>query len=139
MTRHLKMQRFSLGWTPLCLFMLLSFSSSPWKQGKPHTLPREPERKYVFFSFFCSNVSVNVGVRVYSLCSRWLAKAPTLLRLQNSSIRIGSPGHVLGHSLPYFILQVCQSLPVCLQLQPLVVWHLKEDIQTDLITLKASC
>lgn len=40
---------------------------------------------------------------------------------------IGSLGHVLGHSFPHFILQVGQLLPVWLQLQPLVIWHLKED------------
>ena len=40
---------------------------------------------------------------------------------------MGSLGHVLGHGLPHFVLQVCQLLPVCLQLQPLIIWHLKED------------
>lgn len=33
----------------VALWLQKSHSSSPWKQGKPHTLPREPERKYDFF------------------------------------------------------------------------------------------
>lgn len=44
-----------------------------------------------------------------------------------SATPIGSLGHVLGHGLPHLILQVRQLVPFCLQLKPLVIWHLKEE------------
>lgn len=43
------LQMYSLLFISVALWLQNSRSSSPWKQGKPHTLPREPERKYDFF------------------------------------------------------------------------------------------
>lgn len=40
-----------------------------------------------------------------------------------------SLGHVLSYGLPHFILQVCQFLPIGLQVEPLIVWHLKRRIK----------
>lgn len=74
----------------------------------------------------CSVRSVNVGVHVYSVWSHLIGKADL-----DESVNFGSLGHVLSHSLSYFILQVRQFLPVCLQLQPLKVWHLKEDKKVE--------
>lgn len=56
--------------------------------------------------------------------------AVKLPNLQN--VLAGSLGHVLGHSLPDFILQEPHFLPFCLQRQPFVIGHLREDKKTDL-------
>lgn len=65
---------------------------------------------------------------VYSLWSHLIGKAP----IWPSARLIGSLGHVLGHGLPHFILQVRQLLPIGLQLQPVIIWHLHCDEASQL-------
>lgn len=85
-------------------------------------LPGERERKYVML---LRPQRERGWKRAFPLGPSGLGKLWWSWALEES---FWSLGHVLSHGLPHFILQVRQFLPLGLQVQPLIVWHLKRRI-----------